>query len=357
MNRSSNHRASRFTVNPALQLRSVPAHWNVDRTGLQGRVSGSETGVVNGTERAKLLCLERALLPTSRYELTDVLETRTALSRSRAERYVDRMIDSSLLVRTDDERAERARTWVEMGWAHALHYHLETRDLTGRTGCDWTHDREKRDAPDAEFDPLPDPEPLDAPVEEVMLSRSTCRDFDGTPVSKSDLGTVLGHGSAPLDLTGAGSVVAASSPSASVFDVYPIVLRGTDVEPGVYRYDSRNDGLRTVKRLDSTAEELDRRIREMLIQQPHVEGCAFVLAFVTRYQRAREHFDSPRQLRDAYVGLSMYAHRHLLVGTALGLGTFQTAAHHDRMVKSLLSVESHDEHPEYVLAFGGENDE
>lgn len=360
-----------YVPNPAVEF-DWPTATESDAP-LVARVHGESPSTVP-VERPELVAtVSAAQAGRSREALADHLAGATDLDPSAAAARVDELVETGVLV--PEDRADRqGREWLRHGWRRSLYYHLATRDWSpGERGdaaaspgdAERSSDGATRDTDgcgDADPVPLPEPDPLpDRPLDEVLLDRRTCREFDGTPMDHRDLSTLLDAALGPVRAaTGrdAAHVGLAYQESASFpFVVRPVVARSPNLEAGSYRYLLDEHALQPLDAdAGATPEAVDEALRETVVGQPFVEGGAVTLLVTADLDACRRLHDGPGVLRHLFTAVSAHVHRLILAATAMGFDCFQSAAFDDGRAAAVAGSDSLAEPVVYLLTVGTEVD-
>lgn len=362
-----------YRTNPAVEF-------DVERS-----AAGARTVASVGTDELEkvpvaatrvLPILERAFEPRTEAELVAFAVEEVGLSEVTARETVESLSADGLLL-SDPEAVARRDEWLSKGWNTSLRYNFASRDWgitqslagegDGRTvdarngdaqnGVERDDDARNDDA--REIVALPDPAPLpDRPVNDVLLSRRTCREFDGTPTTSAELGSLLGRAFRPVregrERGGYDYFGTENFPLV----VYPVVVRADDLDPAVYRYRVADHELGVVERLPDDPAAIDDALQEIVVNQPYARdaGVVFLLAADLDAYRARNRGEAA--FRQLLATVSGQAHRLLLSATAAGLNAFQSAAMEDSTADEFVGADGYDEAVLYFVAVGrkAEND-
>ena len=296
--------------------------------------------------------LERAFEPASKHDLVTDAIGEVGLSVDDAEALVEWTIENGLLLE-DDAEVRARREWLANGWTASLRYYLAS---AGWEMSRSTVERTPEPATECAVE-LPEPEPLpDRSLGDVLRSRRTCRAFDGTPTSRTELGTLLGTAFGRLPGDVGPETAEYFGDRGSAFAVYPVVIRAEDVDAGVYRYGPEAHGLARVDPLPDDAEAIDRTVQGCLVDQPYADGASVVCILTADLARYRARWTGEAAFRQLLVAVAAQCHRLLLSATALGLDVFQATAVDDEGTDSLLGVDGYDEAALYPVAVGRKDD-
>lgn len=351
-----------YSANPAARFEWHPSTSNADSP-LTAVISGSsvEKQPVHDTRTVELL--EYALDGKSKKKLCDYLIKKHDLAPPEADRKVEELIESDLLLE-NRQRIEGGQTWFEHDWDRSLYYHLSTRDepvperqpYEGKTGT--AEDGGKV------IDLSTPAEVPDKPLNQVLLDRRTCRDFDGSPIDGNDLSSILYHGTTPARATtqdGESNVSETLSfleVSSFPITVYPIIARSPDINPGVYRYEMNSHSLRHLDDMEyNTGEEINDLLQNIVVNQPFIENAPVTLVLSVDLQKWRRIRPQSSGLRHLLTVVSTHAHRLLLTANAFGFDVFQCAALKDSLADEVVGADGFDEAVVYTLTIGRETEE
>lgn len=260
--------------------------------------------------------------------------------------------------------------WRDVEWDDALGFHTATRNMI------WSHDYsgdpkvmtryhvehnvQPDTGPPVPYSPdvltrvtLPEPAVLDVDFHDVVRKRRTSRDFRNTTITLQDLSTLLSWTFKPQFPTEEPRYYATQSYSRGAPFTAFIVTggEGTPVELeqdfGVYHYNPEGHQLGFVRQ----ACDLD-RLDALLWRQSYVNHAPVMLVVCADWPQFSWKYRFSRAYRFVYAECGAFMHTALLVGTALGLKTFQTPAIDDRRMCQSLNVQDHEVGPIYMAAFG-----
>ncbi len=254
--------------------------------------------------------------------------------------------------------AESLGPWSQWGTS-ATYYHLATRTaaderfLTASEDTAWLVDRlpdrpqppEIKEYPDAERHHLPPADRLGLGgdgLENVLRARRTTRSFDAhRPVSEQELSTLLHWVAAPqhqVHTPGRGTGLLRTSPSGGArhsLEVYPVVLNVAGVPSGVYHYHPTRHAL---ERLAHGPADVERAV-EWCGGQTFLRGAGVLFFYTSVLDRVAWKYRMPRTYRTLFMELGHFSQTTYLVGTALDLGVFFTAATRDAAVEEALGLD------------------
>ncbi|MFF1779389.1 SagB/ThcOx family dehydrogenase [Streptomyces virginiae] len=248
--------------------------------------------------------------------------------------------------------------WSQWGTA-ATYYHLATRTaadepfLTAAEDTAWLRDRlpgrpqppETKEYPDAEQFRLSPPGPLDGlgaqDLGTVLRARRTTRSFDlARPVPERTLSTLL-HWVAgsqhQVSAPGQRPSLLRTSPSGGArhsLEVYPVVLNVEGVPSGIHHYHP----IRHVLEQLTGPVDLD-QVVAWCGGQTYLRGAGVLFLYTSVLDRVGWKYRMPRTYRTLFMELGHFSQTGYLVGTALGLGAFFTAATRDAAVEDALGLD------------------
>ena len=253
--------------------------------------------------------------------------------------------------------------WI---WGHeARYFHFATRQVQ------FEHDpaaNERRLEDLARLTPQPPPFKDSGPADislpgtfeqrkgefwDTLRARRTRRSFARQPISLQDFADVLlwtwGHTDLKVDPS-VGPYILKTSPSGGArhpIEVYPVVLRVQDIEPGVYYYSVREHALRRLKSGD-----FEDDVVRVCGGQTWVRNAAVVFFMTAMLARTMWKYPNPHAYRVVLLDAGHVGQTFHLVCTRLGLAPLTTAATHDPEVERLLGIDGVAEVPVYAAAMG-----
>jgi SagB-type dehydrogenase family enzyme len=267
-------------------------------------------------------------------------------------------------------RTDGERRWLDVEWNDALQFHTATRNMI------WSHDYsgdpkvmtryhvEHNVAPETEPPsryqpevtanvPLPKPTVPHIDFHRLAQQRRTSRDFRNTTITLADLATILSWTFKPQFPQGDPRYYATQSYSRGApFTAF--IITGGEGAPselerhfGVYHYSPERHELGLV----NTATDLD-RLDALLWRQNYVNYAPAMLVVCADWPQFHWKYRFSRAYRFVYAECGAFMHTALLVGTALGLKTFQTPAIDDQRMCQTLDVADHELGPIYMATFG-----
>lgn len=321
--------SSRYRTSPRLV-----AYPNRDADALTTTTLSADGSAELARSDAVLSAAAFATEPRSRSEIRDHLvgDAELELDADEADALVEELVAAGAFEEATDRNPAR-REWFEKNWAAQFYFHLNER---GAERVDANSDR--RDEPtggERKSDPvsLPSPEPpANRELGEVLVSRRTRRQFDGSPLDVRDLATML-------DVIG--------DQSERLFDVSLVPARVPDLQRRAYRYDPETHSVvPTTERTFPDPDAVDEAVREAAIQQPYAESAA-VAVFVGFRDRT-----SVEAYARSCIQFGEAVQRLLLAAEALGYAGFVTAALDDTTASTLVGTDAYAAPPVYLVAIG-----
>lgn len=315
-------------------------------------------------------CLATMPSPLTNEEASSRLITELGLDRDAATDLVADLISYGYWSSAPQPLTAGEQLWRDVEWDDALGFHMATRNMI------WSHDYSgnpkvmtryhvehnvqpetdppTRYAPDVQATvALPEPAVPDVDFQQVVHNRRTGRDFRNTAITLNDLSALLAWTFKPQFPAGEPKYYATQSYSRGApFTAFVITGgRGAPDELeqdfGVYHYDAEHHRLGLVAKADG----LD-RLDALLWRQTYVNDAPVMLVVCADWPQFSWKYRFSRAYRFVYAECGAFMHTALLVGTALGLKTFQTPAIDDRRMCQVLNVKDHEVGPIYMAAFG-----
>ncbi|MFC1421408.1 SagB/ThcOx family dehydrogenase [Streptacidiphilus cavernicola] len=274
---------------------------------------------------------------------------------------IEDLVTAKVLVEegsTEHDREQQLGPWAGWGTA-ATYYHLASRThaadrfATADEDNRWLKDHlETRPQPDPfkHYPPgarlaLPtgDDTPLaSTDLEQTLRSRRTTRSLDPhQPMTASQLATLLRWTAGPLhQVPGQGlhPAMLKASPSGGsrhAVEVYPVVLNVEGVAPGIYHYHCGEHALDPVRPGPPDLDELV----HWCGGQSYVRNSGVLFLYTAVLERTAWKYRMGRVYRSLYTELGHISQTAYLVGTALGLGAYFTAATRDEPVEQALGLD------------------
>jgi SagB-type dehydrogenase family enzyme len=200
---------------------------------------------------------------------------------------------------------------------------------------------------------LPAAGPLDAPFSEALHGRRTWRGFGRSALPLEALSTLLKSTfgtEKSLDLGSAGPAMLRTSPSAGArnpLEAYVVVRDVSGLAAGIYHYDPINHRLARLKKGSQRS-----TIRRHLPGQPWYAEASVVVLMTAVFARTEWKYPFPRAYRTVLIEAGHFCQTFCLVGTALRLAPFCTAALADSIIERDLRIDGVTESVLYACGVG-----
>ena len=273
---------------------------------------------------------------------------------------------------TGDERNPPLELWAH--WDAALEFYLSTRtglhtpyisvsDLETELEQKASGQRQPsafKDYFSHPFIPLENPllVPSCATAQTTLLdslcNRRTSRTFSDQPLSAQQLSLLLYYtwGATVMEQNRMGDYfLKKTSPAGGSLqgtEVYAVLMNVQGFERGLYHYSVRRHGLELISLEDPRA-----WICEACGEQPWIRDAAAVFVSTARIERMAWKYEFSRALRVALMDAGHLSQTFSLVATALGLGSFTTAALRDELFENRLGLDYLEEPVFLVNGVGG----
>lgn len=200
---------------------------------------------------------------------------------------------------------------------------------------------------------VPEPSPLD----DLLMARATCRNFNPAPVPAAAFATVLHRvfaARAALELAPGATMLKKTSPSGGGLhpvEAFVLVQRVDGLSPGLYHYHCQAHALEPMAML--SPEDAAQAAHELVAGQPWFAAAPALVLMAARYPRTywkyRDHAKAWKvvQLDAGHLSQTFY-----LAATELGLGAFVTAAINDASGERLFGLDGLDIAPVAVCGLG-----
>lgn len=182
-----------------------------------------------------------------------------------------------------------------------------------------------------------------------LCKRRTSRTFSEQPLTPAQLSALLYYtwGATVMDQNRMGDYflkkTSAAGGSLHGTEVYAVLMNVQGLERGVYHYSVRRHGLELLSREDPRA-----WICEACGEQSWIKGAAAVFVSTARVERMAWKYEFSRALRVALMDAGHLSQTFSLLATALGLGSFTTAALRDEVFENRLGL-SYLEEPVFLV--------
>jgi SagB-type dehydrogenase family enzyme len=187
---------------------------------------------------------------------------------------------------------------------------------------------------------------------DVLLQRRSWRRFGRAPVSRADLGTLLGLTwgvQAWMQVRPDLRLALKTAPSGGAchpIEVYVAARRVRGLPRGVYRYDPDGHQLIRVRR------GLADGAIGTLLQQPWFADCGAACFMTAVWERTQWKYRFPRAYRTVLLEAGHFVQTFCLAATWLGLAPFCTAAFDDAAIEALVGVDGVSEGLVYATGVG-----
>lgn len=188
---------------------------------------------------------------------------------------------------------------------------------------------------------------------EVMHKRRSLRDYTEKPLQLKEVSRLLFYGYGETSEMDLGNYIVGlrSSPSAGALyplDIYPLICRVKETEPGLYHYNVRGHTLEQLKKGDFLKDLIP------LIQSENNEWLAEAAAilFITATFRRNQMRYGERGYRGVLLDAGHLSQNILLTATGLGLGSCIIMACMDDQVNDFLGVDGVEESILYAISLG-----
>ena len=210
--------------------------------------------------------------------------------------------------------------------------------------------------PEASWQRLPPP--ARTPLDALLESRTTCRNFDaGSSLPLAELSAVLHRVfgiQATLELAPDTRAIKKNSPSGGglhPIEAYLLVQRVDGLAPGLYHYQCAANALESMRPMEASA--TGELARELVAGQSWFARAPVLVVLVARFQRTfwkyRNHAKAWKviQLDAGHLSQNLY-----LSATELGHGAFITAAMNDECVERCFELDGVNTGSVAVCGFG-----
>jgi SagB-type dehydrogenase family enzyme len=190
------------------------------------------------------------------------------------------------------------------------------------------------------------------PLEQVILTRASCRDYNNQALSLKEIAAVLraGYGVEGIKYWENAGFLARTIPSGGALyplEIYLIVNRMENVPKGVYHYCIKPAMLEQVHDVEFN----DFYLSQLFINQPYVADSAAILVACTMMER-NMHKYGDRGYRYILFEAGHMFQNMLLTANGLGLGTLNLGGFLDDELTNLLQLDPEKEVPLYAMAIG-----
>jgi SagB-type dehydrogenase family enzyme len=274
---------------------------------------------------------------------------------------VRRLIDRSLLMRSDRRRdpRERAMSALDPWSPEAGFFHTATKNVRFWSPQEAARQARKRNQKRPAWQkryrgaPLFDlPPPRDGEFARVALARRTWRRFSTAPVTVEDLSTILGLSAGVQKWVRLGSREAPlkTSPSGGVchpIELYVVAREVRGLSPGLYHYAADRHALERLRRGVS-----EQRIRAYVPHSGYFARASAVVLLTAVFDRQLWRYSYSRAYRAALVEVGHICQTFCLAATSLGLAPFSVMALADSVIERDLGIDGITESVLYATGVG-----
>jgi SagB-type dehydrogenase family enzyme len=186
----------------------------------------------------------------------------------------------------------------------------------------------------------------------VLHNRRSHRKFTGEPVDLNDISTLLSLGcgiTSKQHIKEKKIYYLRSYPSAGALypvEIYSAILKGSELDKGLYHYNVRNNKLELLSSLD-----LKERLMRSISYPEIIENSSLVLILTAIFPRVSIKY-SERGYRFALLEGGHLAQNIYLISTALGLGCVSIGGFIDDELNDLVGIDGVNEAVIYTIAIG-----
>jgi SagB-type dehydrogenase family enzyme len=199
---------------------------------------------------------------------------------------------------------------------------------------------------------LPAPEPLSAPMTDVLMGRRSRRDYSGTAISLAEFSSLLQHGCGVTGFVSAygySRLPLRSFPSHGGLqspEVYVSIQAVEEIPPGIYHYHPVDHVLESLRPGDHRE-----RLYSLAFNETHIRMASVVLLITGCYGRLRWKYGE-RAYRFICLDAGFVGENFYLVAEALGLGTCAVSGFAQDAAEELLGVDGKEEMALFLLSVG-----
>ncbi|NPA91675.1 MAG: SagB/ThcOx family dehydrogenase [Chloroflexi bacterium] len=193
--------------------------------------------------------------------------------------------------------------------------------------------------------PLPTPPQIPMSVSLALERRRSIRDYTGYPISPDALSALL-HAAQGITEPSYPKRAAPSAGALYPLELYAILHRVRDVEPGLYHYRVTEHALEQLRLGD-----LRKPITRICLDQEHAHTAAVVFVITGVFARTEWKYEG-RAYRYVLQEVGHVGENIYLAATGLGLGACAIGAYFDEELDALLGVDGEEETSLYVLTVG-----
>jgi SagB-type dehydrogenase family enzyme len=192
------------------------------------------------------------------------------------------------------------------------------------------------------------PEPAGPPLEQVIKSRRSVREYADRQVTLAELSRLLHYSTGVTDRRDPTLAFRSVPSSGALFpiEVYPVVFDVGGLAPGVYHYGVAEHQLSLLREGN-----FRREVFQAALSQEMILRASLVLVLTGLHERVQwKYVDRSYRylmLEAGHLGQNVY-----LAATGMGLGPCGIGAYFDDDLNRLLGVDGHEEATVYLLAIG-----
>ncbi|MBI4159716.1 SagB/ThcOx family dehydrogenase [Candidatus Wolfebacteria bacterium] len=190
--------------------------------------------------------------------------------------------------------------------------------------------------------------PLSGSLSELIVSRESRREFSPEPLTNADIGTLLKYS---CGITGRldDERYRRAHPSGGArfpIEVYPVVVRGSDIKSGLYHYNVKDHALDVLWEREFTPDDIGN-----LFTYEWVKNAAVVFVMTAVFWRMQNKYGLRGYrhilLEAGHIGQNVY-----LVAEAMGLKCCAISGTRDQNLEKLIDIDGVTESVVYAIAVG-----
>lgn len=193
---------------------------------------------------------------------------------------------------------------------------------------------------------------LDLPLGDAIVRRRSARSYGTRPLATTELATLLTLANGVREAqqlslrTVAYRRYVTNSGNLGSVEIYPVVLRVEDLDPGIYHFDTVGHHLALVSQ-----GHFESWLREAVLLQLEFAGAALVLVLTSAFGRLKAKY-GPRGYKLGLLDVGHVSQNVYLIATALGLNVCSTAGFVDECLDAALGLDGLDTATSLVMAVG-----
>lgn len=197
---------------------------------------------------------------------------------------------------------------------------------------------------------LPDPGSINVEIGRVIEKRRSVREFGHHKITQKEISKIL-HYSAGINFRKDNDEYDAfrAYPSAGArypLEVYVVILKAEDMEPGLYHYDVRSHSLELISKGNFI-----NRIYEYTGRQEMIKNASAVLVISAVFARTQKKYKE-RGYRYIFLDAGHLAQNVYLISTALKIGCCTVGGFLDNKMNNLLGLDGKEESSIYIGVIG-----